>query len=135
MAIVKGWKFPIQVDKNTGKIMTIEDNENVKQDIKIIFSTQKFERKTVPNFGTDLMSYMFEIVTPNFVSLMKKSVEGSIKLWEKHIKNINTTILASPGVISKVEVIIEYTTNISPVQEIIKKEIDIHENKRYFTKN
>ena len=31
MPSLKGWKFPIQVDEDTGKIKTVENNENVKQ--------------------------------------------------------------------------------------------------------
>ena len=30
MSVIKGWKFPIQVDKVTGRIKTVEDNENIK---------------------------------------------------------------------------------------------------------
>ena len=49
MATIKGWKFPIQVDKDTGKIQMIEDNENVKQDVRIILGTEQYERKIYMN--------------------------------------------------------------------------------------
>ena len=31
MPVIKGWKFPVQIDKSSGKIQTVEDNECVKQ--------------------------------------------------------------------------------------------------------
>ena len=45
MAVIKGWKFPIQINESNGRIQTVEDNECVKQSVKMILSTQLYERK------------------------------------------------------------------------------------------
>lgn len=127
MAVIKGWKFPIQVDKVTGKIQTVEDNQNIKQSVRIILETQQYERKIYPNFGTDIRSYMFEIVNPTFISGLKKSIDTSIRLWETHVKDLNVAVNASNGPISKVEVAIDYITDIEPTQERIKKRIDVND--------
>ncbi len=124
MPVIKGWKFPIQVDEVTGKIKTVEDNENIKQSVRVILETQKYERKIFPNFGTDLRSYMFEVVNPNFISGLRKSIETSLKMWESHIEDLNVAVNASSGPISKVEVAIDYITDIEPTQERVKKRID-----------
>ena len=87
MSILKGWKFPIQVDEDTGKIKTIEDNENVRQSIRIILGTQRYERKIVFNFGTDLRAFMFEIVNPEFISTLKEAIISSLKIFPIKIFN------------------------------------------------
>ena len=117
MSVIKGWKFPIQVDKNTGKIKTVEDNENIKQSVKIILGTQKHERKIIPSFGTDLRVFMFKIVDPEFVSTLKMAVESSLNRWEEHIRDLKVTINGSNGPLSYVEARVDYITDIEPTQE------------------
>ena len=124
MSVIKGWKFPIQVDEVTGQIKTVEDNEDVKQSIRIILETQKNERKIYPNFGTDLRSYMFEIVDHVFISNIKNTIESSIKMWATHIEDMNVAVNASSGAISKIEVNIDYITDIEPIQERLYKRVD-----------
>ena len=124
MSVIKGWKFPIQVDEVTGKIKTVEDNEDIKQSIRIILETQKNERKIYPNFGTDLRSYMFEIVDHVFISNIKNTIESSIKMWATHIEDMNVAVNASSGAISKIEVNIDYITDIEPIQERLYKRVD-----------
>ena len=124
MAVLKGWKFPIQLDEVTGKIKTIEDNENIKQSIRIILETQKHERKVVPEFGSNLQSYMFEVVNPTFVSDVKSSVRSAINMWQDHIDDLNVSVKATNGPIAKVEVNIDYVTDLEPTQERITKKLD-----------
>ena len=124
MPSLKGWKFPIQVDEDTGKIKTVEDNENVKQDIKVILETQKFERKIFQDFGTDLRSFMFEVVNPEFISTLKKTIVSSLKDWESHIDDLNVSVRASAGPVSIVDANIDYITDIEPTQERVSTRID-----------
>jgi len=122
--VIKGWKFPVQVNKTTGKIETIEDNENIKQSVRIILGTQKYERKVVPTFGTDLRSYMFEIVDPTFIATLKSAIISSLRMWEQHIADMEVTVKASAGPVSVVEANIDYITDIEPTQERVTKRID-----------
>ncbi len=124
MAVIKGWKFPVQLDEVTGKIKTVEDNENIKQSIKIILDTQREERKIVPSFGSNIRSYMFEVVDPIFISDIKRSVSSSIEIWQEHIDDLNVSVKASNGSVAKVEVNIDYITDIEPTQERFTKKFD-----------
>ena len=126
MAVIRGWKFPIEVDENTGKIKMIEDNENVKQSIKIILQTQKSERKVVPTFGTDLRSFMFEIVDPIFISTLTRAIESSLTMWEEHIEDLNVSVRASSGPVSEVVANIDYMTDITPIQERLTRKLDVN---------
>lgn len=126
LAKIRGWKFPIQVDKDTGRIMTVEDNENIKQSIKIILLTQMRERKIVPTFGTNIKSFLFDIVDPVFITDLKKSITQSINLWEKHIRDLHVSIQADGGPVSKVNVNIDYITDITPTQERVTHNINVN---------
>lgn len=126
MANIKGWKFPIQVDKSTGRVMTIEDNENIKQSVNVILMTERYERKIFPTFGTDMRTYMFEVVDQNFISMIKSTITSSLKKWESHIKDLNVSVRASSGPICKVETTIDYLTDITPVQERVSKTMDMN---------
>lgn len=124
MSVIKGWKFPVQIDKKTGRIMTVEDNENIKQSVRIILGTQKYERKIYPGFGTDLRSFMFEIIDPTLISTLKSSIKSSLDMWEEHIESLNIGVIASAGTVSKLEVGIDYITDIEPTQERVVERLD-----------
>ncbi|MGN1043803.1 MAG: GPW/gp25 family protein [Acutalibacteraceae bacterium] len=127
MPVIKGWKFPVQIDKSSGKIQTVEDNECVKQSVRVIIGTQKYERKIVPNFGTDLRWFMFQVVDPNFISEVKSTLTDSITEWEEHIASLNVSVNSSTGPISTVTANIDYITDIEPTQERISQRIDANE--------
>ena len=124
MPNLKGWKFPIQVDEDTGKIKTIENNENIKQSIRIILETQKHERKIFTNFGTNLRSFMFEIVNPEFISTLKEAIDSSLRTWESHIDDMNVSVRATSGPVSIVRANIDYITDLEPTQERVSARID-----------
>ena len=127
MPVIKGWKFPVQIDKSSGKIQTVEDNECVKQSVRVIIGTQKYERKIVPNFGTDLRWFMFQVVDPPFISDVRKTITNSIKTWESHISSLNVSVNASSGPICTVTTNIDYITDIEPTQERVSQRIDAND--------
>ncbi len=123
MAVIKGWKFPIQVDENTGKIKTVEDNENIKQSVRMILETRPHERKIVENFGTDLRPFMFEVISPRIISDLKDKVEHSIRKWENHIRDLHVDVQAKNGTVSSLNTQIDYITDLEPTQERVNKVI------------
>lgn len=123
MPVIKGWKFPIQVDKSNGKIKTVEDNENIKQSVRMILETRPNERKIVPEFGANLRPYMFETISPGVISSLESEVEESIKTWESHIEDLNVDVKSETGTISYLEANVDYITDIEPTQERISKVI------------
>lgn len=127
MSVIKGWKFPIQVDEDNGKIKTVEDNENVKQSVKLILNTQRKERKIFTNFGTDLRNFMFEVVDPPMMTTLKSTVERSLKEWEKHIKDLHISVNATASPVSTVNTSIDYITDIEPTQERVVNAVETNE--------
>ncbi len=126
MARIRGWSFPVNVDKDTGRIMSTEDNENIKQAIKIILLTQLNERKLLPNFGTNIRSFLFEVVDPTFINDLKESVTKALKRWETNIRSLNVSIKTDGGSASTVTVNVDYITNVSPNQERVSHKISVN---------
>ncbi|MDO4731332.1 MAG: GPW/gp25 family protein [Clostridia bacterium] len=128
MASLTGWSFPVEIDKTTGKIKTVEDNENIKQGIKIILETQRGERKVRPSFGTDMNRFVFETIDGNFVSEISDEVGRSINTWEDNLAFLNVKAKSSPKNNSLVKVDIEYMTTISPELQGFSKIMDQNED-------
>ncbi len=121
MPVIKGWKFPVQVDKENGRIKTVEDNENIKQSVRMILETRPNERKVVPRFGADLRPYMFETINPGVISSLEGEVESSVKRWESHVMDMNVSIRSETGTVSYLEASVDYITDIEPTQERVSK--------------
>ena len=124
---IKGWKFPIDVDDETGKIKFTTNNDTIKQSVTMILQTQIFERKIFSRYGSDIRTFMFDIVDSNYISSFKKSVKDSIFSCEPYVENLNVSVKASNGPISKINAKIEYTTKFSPVVDEVYKSIDFSE--------
>ena len=121
MPVIKGWKFPVQVDKENGRIKTVEDNENIKQSVRMILETRPNERKVVPRFGADLRPYMFETINPGVISSLEGEVESSVKRWESHVMDMNVSVRSETGTVSYLEASVDYITDIEPTQERVSK--------------
>lgn len=123
MPKIRGWKFPVEVDNSTGKIKMVDDNENIKQGIKIILKTQKGERKMRPYFGTDMNEFMFSSINLAFVNEMANEVSQSIKLWEKHLRQLSVNVNQDIEDNTKVKVDVGYVTDIVPQAEFLSTSI------------
>lgn len=124
MAKIRGWKFPVEVDKTTGRFMTIEDNENVKQSIKLILQTERTERKMRPTFGTRINQFMFDNIDISLVNNMAREIGESIEMWEDHIEDLQVDVSQAEDNISSVIAEIKYITDMSPEEESIVKVFD-----------
>lgn len=122
--IIEGWSFPIDIDQKSGQIKTVYNNEVVKQSVNMILKTQIMEHKVFSDYGSELKSFMFGIVDSNYIHSFKESVEKAISRWEPHVIDMKIEAKSNSGPISRIEVDIEYITDISPEVEKTKKSIN-----------
>ena len=126
MAKLKGWKFPIEVNKTTGRIMTVEDEDNVKQSIKIILQTEPYERKQLHSFGSSLNQFVFQGVSPILIRKVEEEVTRSLRRWEENIDNLNVKVeRAQEGDNSTLMTSITYDSAITGREETIVKETNL----------
>lgn len=87
-----GFKFPVQVDKNTGRIRESSYEEDIQEAVRIILSTRKGERLRNPRFGCGIYDYAFEALDYTTISAIKHEVEMALVLWEPRIEDIEVVI-------------------------------------------
>lgn len=109
-----GFKFPVQTDPVTGRMMTSAYEEDIQEAIHIILMTRKGERVRNPEFGCGIYEYMFG--TMDFTSLkeMERSVEDALILWEPRIRDIDVEVMLEEEDLGKLLVKVGYvvrTTN------------------------
>lgn len=92
-----GFKFPIQVDENTGKVKTSSYEENIEQSIRIILGTQPGERPMSPYFGCPIHAFVFNNTDYTTLSMIEKEVVNSLIMWEPRIKDIEAHAKPAPS--------------------------------------
>ena len=55
----RGLKFPLQVDRRTGRFAMVSEDEDIREAIGIILRTVQGERVMRPEFGSNIMDYTF----------------------------------------------------------------------------
>lgn len=104
----KGWKFPVQVDKTTGRIMMSEGEEDIKEAIRIIIRTSKGERLMRPDFGCGLKDFVFGTMDDMSMQLIASDVKEAIRDWEPRIKDIEVKAQPDPSMNGRVLLEVSY---------------------------
>ena len=88
----RGWKFPIEVDATTGRILLVEHEEDIAEAIRLIIWTAKGERVMRPDFGCDIHNFVFERTNPTTLRFMEAAVREAIMQWEPRVHEIDVKI-------------------------------------------
>jgi phage baseplate assembly protein W len=88
----RGWKFPIEVDATTGRILLVDHEEDIAEAIRLIIWTAKGERVMRPDFGCDIHNFVFERTNPTTLRFMEAAVREAIMQWEPRVHEIDVKI-------------------------------------------
>lgn len=88
----EGMKFPPQADPVTGRFLEAEREESVRDSIYLILQTQRSERKTRSEFGSNMLSYTFTDTAPAMLYMMTHHLEDAILTQEPRIADIDIQI-------------------------------------------
>lgn len=105
----RGWKFPIEVDPITGRIRSVEYEEDIAEAIKIIISSTKGERIMRPDFGSEIQSYLFEGNDATTMQMIKNEVTEAIVQWEPRVHEVEVEVTADPHADHRLNINIQYT--------------------------
>lgn len=89
----RGWKFPIEVDKTTGRIKTVSDEEDIRESLLLILNTAKGERVMRKDFGSKVNDFVFESLNATHINLLKKEIKKAILEWEPRVTNVKVNVL------------------------------------------
>ncbi|NET28635.1 GPW/gp25 family protein [Okeania sp. SIO1I7] len=81
-----GWSFPPTFNKNTGTVEMVSDEEDIKESLEIILSTDSSERVMQLDFGCELSQFMFEEVTQSLITRIRGTISDAILEHEPRIE-------------------------------------------------
>ena len=85
----KGMKFPPQINQATGRFMTVDLDESVKQSLYLILMTHLTERPMRPDFGSELMSYTFMDINVNSLNWITRTIREQIVAQEPRVSDVS----------------------------------------------
>ncbi|MFD0674103.1 GPW/gp25 family protein [Cohnella sp. GCM10027633] len=96
----RGWKFPVQVDRATGRFLLSEGEEDIAEAIGIILKTSKGERVMRPDFGCGLNEFVFGTTDETTMRLLETDIRQALTVWEPRVTDVEveaTLDEARPG--------------------------------------
>ena len=121
----KGWGFPPEFlippesllppeillpPKNKPEMIVMTaDEEDIRKSLEILLSTRPGERVMRPDFGCDLSSLSFELITSSLKSFIKDLIKTSILYHESRITVEDVILNADQAQEGKINITIDYT--------------------------
>ena len=84
----RGWRFPIDLELDRGRIAAVAYEEDVKQSILLILKTAKGERLMRPDFGCGIHDLVFSSITHGLVEDIRRNVMDALRVFEARIEVI-----------------------------------------------
>ncbi|MBK7692592.1 MAG: GPW/gp25 family protein [Bacteroidetes bacterium] len=84
-----GWSFPPNFNKATHSVDMVSNENDIKQSLRILFSTKLTERVLRSDFGCDLSPLLFENITVTLLTKIKINITTAIERYESRIKMTN----------------------------------------------
>lgn len=81
----RGWAFPVSFVLGGSTVEMVEEEEDIKQSLKILLSTAKKERVLLPDYGADLRGMVFEPLTTSVATELTGNIERAIIFHEPRI--------------------------------------------------
>jgi len=88
-----GWSFPPTFDKSMRHVQLVSDEEDIKQSIHIILSTEPGERFMQPAFGCGLRKFVFEKLDSTFIAGINHAIYHALLNFEPRINFIDAVVI------------------------------------------
>lgn len=105
----RGLKFPLQVDPKTGKLAMTDEEDDIREAIGIILRTSEGERVMRPDFGSNVMDYLFRPASGSVLHGLEHDVRERLFDQEQRIEDIEVKCSESEGLPGGILVDISYT--------------------------
>lgn len=82
-----GWSFPPEFHKfgDAFGVKMVEEEEDIKESLKILISTRPGERTMQPSYGCGLQVMVFETINESTVTEIKDIIERAVLFFESRI--------------------------------------------------
>jgi phage baseplate assembly protein W len=80
-----GWTFPPTFSRQSATVVMSSDVANIKQCLRVLFSTNMGERIMLATYGTGLRLKVFDSLTETLANDIRSLIEKAILDWEPRI--------------------------------------------------
>ncbi|MFA5267460.1 MAG: GPW/gp25 family protein [Methanoregula sp.] len=103
----RGWKFPLAIDARN-RIATSDDEDNIRESIRIILGTAKGERVMRPTFGCGIYSYVYAVLNATNLALIEHAAREALEIWEPRIEVLAVKTDTSAASAGKLIISVDY---------------------------
>ncbi|WP_163833857.1 GPW/gp25 family protein [Spartinivicinus ruber] len=106
----RGWAFPIKFDHHEGRITTrmVSLEEDIRESLRILFSTRPGERMMNPEFGCGLHNMVFDELSLATRTKIVNLIEKAILEFEHRIQLIHIGLHETDPLEGRVDILLEY---------------------------
>lgn len=105
----RGLKFPLQVDRRTGRFAMVSEDEDIREAIGIILRTVQGERVMRPEFGSNIMDYTFAPSSSSTRQSIARQIREQLLYQEPRIEDVEVTCRQMDQQTGAIVVEISYT--------------------------
>ena len=108
-----GWSFPIQFSGGINPTVMVEEEEDIRQSLRIILSTRLGERIMRSDFGTDLYNMVYHNMDLTARTQLRAAIENAVLYWESRITLNEVSFDMSEERSGKLSILLEYTIRLT----------------------
>ena len=105
----KGWSFPPRFNPAGRGVDMVAEEEDIRESLRILFSTAPGERVMHPSYGCGLKRMVFESITETVQTEIKDLIERAILFFEPRITLDRIELDATEIFEGKLLILLEYT--------------------------
>ncbi len=105
----QGWAFPPEFLRDVDSVLLSAEDENIQQNLHILFSTRCGERTMISGYGTTLQSLLFNAPNASMFSTIRDTIRNAVLFYEPRIKLEEVQVATDPGETNKVLIEVSYT--------------------------
>jgi phage baseplate assembly protein W len=103
-----GWSFPPTFSQRTWSVVMVSGEDDIRESLRILFSTALGERIMVPEYGCDLSSMVFRSITTTLQTELEAGIRQAILSWEPRIDVLDVTVQRDATVDGLILVAVDY---------------------------
>ncbi len=105
----RGWHFPPSFEHQGRTVKMVDAEQDIKQSLEILLSTQLGERLMRPSYGWKRDALMFEPLSITFSASLKNQIEVAILFFESRITLDNVRFEPSSEDSGVIDIRLDYT--------------------------
>jgi hypothetical protein len=105
----QGWAFPPAFARSLNAVLLTSEEENIRENLQILFSTQQGERILNEGYGVSLLSFVFSTPDGDLITEINESIRNAVLFYEPRIKLNDVSTVVDEKNPALLNISIDYT--------------------------